>query len=341
MKKVIDVSYAQGVIDWDKAKKNIDGVIIRCGYGGNVEAQDDVQWHRNVKECERLKIPYGVYLYSYAGGTGAIQGEIAHVMRLINGHDPKLGVFIDLEENRNGWLAPTMAEAFCRAVNSAGYTAGVYCGAYFYKQFMKGVHEKVKALWWFAGYGTNSGTPEEKYRPDPGFAYDAWQYTSVGKIPGIGTNVDVSEWYVDDIVVKYRAHVQSIGWMDPVENGEVAGTVGEKKRLEAIKITPPDGVVMKVEAHIQTDGWKTYEGIKKGKSSGTGSTKTDPIIGTVGESKRLEAIKITCTKNTTGKSLRYQVHCQTYGWMDVAKDGEITGTVGKAKRMEAIRIWFE
>ena len=341
MKKVIDVSVHQGTIDWEKVKKNIDGVIIRCGYGSDREDQDDKQYARNVKECERLGIPYGVYFYSYAATLGAIQSEVNHVFRLINGKNPTLGVFVDLEENSNGWMASTVAEVFCRAVNSAGYTAGVYTGAYYYKQYMKGLHEKITALWWIAGYGKNSGLPEEEFRPDPGFPLDAWQYTSKASIPGIKGGVDASEWYVNDVTIKYRAHVQSYGWLDAVSNGEVAGTFGEKKRLEAIKITPPDGVVLKVEAHIQTDGWKVYEGIKKGKSSGTGSSKTDPIIGTVGEAKRLEAIKITCTKNDTGRSLRYQVHCQTYGWMDVAKDGEITGTVGKAKRMEAIRIWFE
>lgn len=342
-KKVIDVSVHQGVIDWDKVRGQIDGVILRCGYGSDREDQDDQQYRRNLKECERLGIPYGVYLYSYAASVGAIQGEINHVLRLIRGHKPEIGVFIDLEENANGGIASIVAETFCRAINAAGYKAGVYCGAHFYKQFLKGVHQKVQSLWWMAGYGTNSGKPEEKYKPDPGFAYDAWQYTSNATITGILGGVDCSDWWTDwnPVHIKYRAHVQKDGWLPAVQDGAVAGTEGQSKRLEAIKITPPEGVVLKVEAHIQKDGWKTYEGIKAGKSSGTKSTKTDPIIGTVGESKRLEAIKITTTKNPTGKTLHYQVHCQSYGWMDVAKDGEITGTVGKSKRMEAIRIWFE
>lgn len=342
-KKVIDVSVHQGVIDWEMVKPNIDGAILRCGYGSDREDQDDKQYKRNLKEVERLGIPYGVYLYSYASGTGAIQSEINHVLRLIRGHNPKIGVFIDLEENANGGIARIVAETFCRAINAAGYKAGVYTGAYYYKQFLKGVHQNVQALWWIAGYGTNSGSPEEKYKPDPGFQYDAWQYTSKATIPGILGGVDCSDWWTDwePVHIKYRAHVQKDGWLPAVQDGEIAGTTGQSKRLEAIKITPPEGMILKVEAHIQKDGWKTYTGIKAGKSSGTGSSKTDPIIGTVGESKRLEAIKITATKNTTGKALRYQVHVQSYGWMDPAKDGEVTGTVGKAKRIEAIRIWLE
>lgn len=343
IRRVIDVSVHQGTIDWEKVKGSVDGAILRCGYGSNREDQDDKQYARNVKECERLGIPYGVYLYSYAATAGAIQNEINHVIRLIRGHDPKLGVFIDLEENANGGVAAIVAEVFCRAINAAGYKAGVYTGAYYYRQWMKGVHDKVKAIWWIAGHGKNTGEPDLKNIPDPGFQFDAWQYTSKAKVPGIVGGVDMSNWYTwfQTVHIKYRAHVQKDGWLPAVQDGEIAGTEGQSKRLEAIKITPPEGVVLKVEAHVQTDGWKTYEGIKAGKSSGTKSTKTDPIIGSVGEAKRLEAIKISCTKNPTGKELRYQVHVQSYGWMDVAKDGEVTGTVGKSKRMEAIRMWFE
>ena len=57
----IDVSHHQGEIDWEKVKdSDIDFVIIRCGYGGNDSSQDDKYWERNVSECERLGIPYGV-----------------------------------------------------------------------------------------------------------------------------------------------------------------------------------------------------------------------------------------------------------------------------------------
>lgn len=43
--KVIDVSYHNGIIDWNKVKEDgVDGAIIRCGYGDNIAAQDDKQW---------------------------------------------------------------------------------------------------------------------------------------------------------------------------------------------------------------------------------------------------------------------------------------------------------
>lgn len=344
-KTVIDVSYAQGVIDWN-AVRGIDGVIIRCGYGSDLPGQDDNQWSRNIKEIERLGIPYGVYLYSYATNDAQIQSEINHTLRLIKGHKPILGVFYDLEENNKGYIAGRAAKEWCRRIGASGYKPGIYCGAYYYKAYMQGVHEAVNALWWIAGYGTNSGVPELKYKPNPGFVYDAWQYTSVRPYPGIKGGVDTSEWYVpfdatENPTIAYRAHVQDIGWMPPVSNGEWAGTRGLSARLEALKITPPEGVELTVTAHIQNIGDKTYTGIKKGTNSGTGSSQNDPIIGTVGKSLRLEGISIHCDKNTTGKKLRYQGHVQNQGDTPICKENEFCGTRGRSLRLEAIRIWFE
>ena len=243
-KTVIDVSYAQGKIDWDKVKGQIDGVIIRCGYGSDITSQDDNQWARNIKEVERLGIPYGVYLYSYADSAAKVQSEINHTLRLISGHNPVIGVFYDLEESRYGRMAPTAAREWCKQINAKGYRAGIYCGAYFYKDFMPGIHEQVDALWWIAGYGKNSGVPELNFKPNPGFTYDAWQYTSNKTFNGISGTVDTSEWYADWTAAKpaggqhivYQVHVQGLGWMEPVRDGDVAGTVGLSKRVEAIKI---------------------------------------------------------------------------------------------------------
>ena len=253
-------------------------------------------------------------------------------------------MFYDLEENNKGWIAARAAKEWCRQINASGYKAGIYCGAYYYKAYMKGVHEAVNALWWIAGYGHNSGVPELAYKPNPGFVYDAWQYTSVRTYNGIRGGVDTSEWYVPFDAVEtpsivYRAHVQNKGWMAPVRNGEWAGTIGKSLRMEAIKITP-DGMELEVTAHIQDIGDKLYKGIKKGQNSGEGSSPNDPIVGSVGKSKRLEAVTIKVTKNTTGKQIRYQGHVQNVGDTRVCKEGELCGTKGKSLRLEAIRIWL-
>ena len=94
--KVIDVSEHQGRIDWNKAKNNIDGAIIRCGYGDDIMSQDDKQYANNLSECERLKIPHGVYLYSYAVNDTQAESELAHILRLIKGHKFEYPIFLEM-----------------------------------------------------------------------------------------------------------------------------------------------------------------------------------------------------------------------------------------------------
>ncbi len=97
--KGIDVSHHQGAINWDAVAGQIDFAVIRCGFGGNLTAQDDRQWSANVAACERLGIPYGVYLYSYAETDDEASDEAQHVLRLLQGHTPQLPVYLDLEDS--------------------------------------------------------------------------------------------------------------------------------------------------------------------------------------------------------------------------------------------------
>lgn len=137
---------------------------------------------------------------------------------------------------------------------------------------------------------------------------------------------------VNNTGLKYHGHVQTFANLPEAHDGEWCGTKGQSKRLEAIWINPPAGVELEVDAHIQTIGWQNYKGIVPG---------NDVIIGTIGQSRRLEAVRIRCVKNNTGKALHLQGHSQTYGDMKAVGEGEVCGTTGESKRLEAIRIWFE
>lgn len=119
---------------------------------------------------------------------------------------------------------------------------------------------------------------------------------------------------------KYRSHIQQQGWQNWKINGQISGTTGQGKRLEAIQIDAPFEV--RAKAHIQEKGWVDYGVINK-----------NTIIGTTGQSKRLECL---CLK---GK-FRYRVHIQNSGWSAWTNaDGICTlGTVGQKLRIEAIQI---
>jgi len=185
---VIDVSTWNGTIDWDTANQHIDGAIIRCGYGSDYESQDDGQWERNVSECERLGIPYGVYLYSYAKNTDMARSEARHALRLLEGHHPSYPVYFDMEEGVSN--AGALCDAFCEAIEDAGYEAGLYSYQSYYNQYLDGYDNYTI---WMASYGINDG--QKHTPPQISVGYDAWQYTSVAQIPGISGNCDLSEFY--------------------------------------------------------------------------------------------------------------------------------------------------
>ncbi len=130
------------------------------------------------------------------------------------------------------------------------------------------------------------------------------------------------------IPASYSAHCQTYGWNAPSgKDGSTAGTTGEAKRLEAIKIKiQGDGI--EYRSHVQKKGWEpTWS--KDGAESGT-----------TGQAKRLEAIQIRLKDDLANKGYHvwYRVHSQTYGWLGWAKDGEPAGTLNMAKRAEAYEV---
>lgn len=129
---------------------------------------------------------------------------------------------------------------------------------------------------------------------------------------------EVSPWKSD---LHFRVHIEKIGWDAVRQSGEIAGTTGRSLRVEALKIDYK-GHDVYAKAHIQGIGWKDY-----------GKITSDTIIGTVGESKRLECL---CLKG----NFRYRVHIQGFGWSAwTLADGISTlGTVGQALRIEAIQF---
>ena len=184
--KIIDVSEHQGLIDWEKVKPQIDGAILRCGYGGDYEDQDDEQFRRNADECTRLGIPFGVYLYSYAKSVQAAQYEADHVLRLVKGYSLSYPVYLDLEQPGTEFGAIERANVFGDIIEAAGYWCGIYANLYWWENHLRGLDRFTK---WVAQY--------YKQCEYSGSALDIWQYTDAGIINGISGNVDMNECYRD------------------------------------------------------------------------------------------------------------------------------------------------
>ena len=221
-KKIIDVSVHNGTINWDIAKEEIDGAILRCGYGDNLAAQDDRQYARNLAECERLGIPHGVYLYSYARSEAQAMSELAHVLRLVKGHEFQLPIFIDVEENGTQTFAHRTCEVVCSGLREAGYGAGVYSSTSWWNNYLTTVTDYARWVAQWADYCTYSGNKI------------MWQYTESGHVNGINGNVDMN-WYYGNIgILKPNAAPKKTDREIAVEvlMGKWGNGAERKKKLE-------------------------------------------------------------------------------------------------------------
>ena len=197
-KGVIDVSGWQGDIDWAKAKADgVEGAIIRLGYGEGNNADKKAQ--RNISECKRLGIPFGIYWYSYADTPALAKEEGADVVAKlkqfgVNPSDLAYPVYYDLEKwTWEGHQPPTDPNVYNNIVNnwysalqSAGYKN---LGVYSYTSYLQGPlkHADIYAkTTWVAQYGARMGFDSFPTNSR------GWQYTSSGKVDGISGNVDMN-----------------------------------------------------------------------------------------------------------------------------------------------------
>ena len=209
-KGVIDVSAWQNTIDWQAVKNaGVEGAIIRLSYGwGN---GFDVQAKRNISECKRLGIPFGVYVFSYAesAADGASEGaDVVNLLRQagVNPGDLSYPVFYDLENwTYTGHKSPTSPSVYDGMVNSwygklqaAGYNN---LSVYSYTSYLNSalnssnIHGKTR---WVAQYGSTM-----QYTAFP--TNDrGWQYTSSGQISGITGNVDLNAFGYRTPTTRYR-----------------------------------------------------------------------------------------------------------------------------------------
>ena len=213
----IDVSEHQGRIDWDAVKASgIDFAILRVGFGApSWGGRVDYQFSRNISECERLGIPYGVYIYSRAFDDQQAADEASMVIDCLSGHNPRLPVYYDLEDNkiiadgRQSGIA-SRAQTFCNRISAAGYKPGIYANLNWFNNILTDPVFKSSS-WdhWIAQYNSKC---------DYTGNYSFWQYTSSGKVSGISGNVDMNYAYVD--VSLYHWQLKEGTWYYATSGGK-------------------------------------------------------------------------------------------------------------------------
>ena len=157
----IDISKHNGNIDLKPYKKQF--VIIRVGYGNFTL---DSKFKRNVEECKKLNIPFGVYHYSYALNKSQAKEEAEAVLKAIKPYkdDIKVGVWFDMEDadgfkSKHGFKFTSaniggICKAFCDEISKAGYYAGVYTASS-WLHHLKGTCDKYDK--WIASWGKDNG----------------------------------------------------------------------------------------------------------------------------------------------------------------------------------------
>ena len=213
----IDVSEHQGRIDWDAVKASgIDFAILRIGFGApSWGGRVDYQFSRNISECERLGIPYGIYIYSYARDDQQAADEASMVIDCLSGHNPRLPVYYDLEDKsiiadgRQSGIA-SRARIFCNRISAAGYNPGIYANLYWFNNILTdSVFKSGSWDHWIAQYNSKC-----HYTGN----YSFWQYTSSGKVSGISGNVDMNYAYID--VSLYHWQLKEGTWYYATSSGK-------------------------------------------------------------------------------------------------------------------------
>lgn len=198
--KVLDVSKFNTITNYDSVSKNIDGVIIRCGYrgysAGNITV--DPLYAKHISEFAKRNVPVGVYFFTTAITEAEAREEANWTVNAISGYKVAFPIFVDSEysnSKKNGRsdglnknMRTKMLEYFCDEVERLGYKAGVYASDVWFNS-MVDLNTLKKYRLWVARYSTKA--------PQYVSNYDGWQYTSSGTISGLNGRCDFSNWYVD------------------------------------------------------------------------------------------------------------------------------------------------
>ena len=329
----IDVSNFQGTIDWNQVKAaGIEFAILKVG---PVYGKPDSTFERNATECERLGIPYGVYYYSYARSVADANKEADRTLAWLGGHHPSLPVYYDLEDNyilqdpifSKDKLAQ-IAQTFCNRMEAVGFKSGIYANLNWFNNYLNSPS--------LSGY--DHWVAQYNWRCDYAGSYSFWQYSSSGNVPGVNGRCDMNYCFngsflnVDDgkMHIQYEAHVSNIGWMSSKRDGSTAGTTGQSKAVEDLKVSilnPVEDGSVQIDAHVSGIGWQGWD------------TPSASEGGTTGQGRAVEAVRLRLTGSLAKDyDVYYRVHASNIGWMAWAKDGEEAGTTGMSCSLEAVQI---
>lgn len=229
--KIVDVSRWNNTVDYKALKKKgITGVVIQCGYG-MVSSQKDPYFESNYKKARANKMLVGVYHYSYAKSVAEAKEEAKVCLGWLKGRSLDMPIYIDMEEENLTYLGKStltkIAKEFCKTIEKAGYKAGVYANANWFKNNLNYSSLKKNYSIWLAQY---FGTKE--------YDCDIWQYTSKYIVSGntFDCNICYKSFGKTMITTKLKCPVYNKHFIDKVDNASrVLFTVPKGTKVQWLK----------------------------------------------------------------------------------------------------------
>lgn len=193
LNKGIDVSVFQGNIDWTRVKNaGITFAFIRAGgrFTSAGTIYDDSKFDANMKGAILNDIPVGAYFFTAAINESEAVEEAQHLINRVKNYNVSLPLVIDTEgtgrhANISVRARTNVVKAFCKTISKAGYTPMIYASTnWLTNRLIMSQLSGIKV--WVAQYYNHV-----TYKG----AYQCWQYSSQGRVPGINGNVDLDQWY--------------------------------------------------------------------------------------------------------------------------------------------------
>lgn len=344
--KIIDVSEWNGVIDWNAVKQSneIDGVILRVGfYFDGI----DKQFSRNIAELNRLNIPYGLYLYSYAVNAQEAKKEAEFVISMMKQYNakPLFPIYYDIEKWPNGgyrnplgtWVGSpssvdqyrSIISEFMQTMHNKGLT-NTY--VYSYRSYVNTLlnHPSIlNSVAWVAEYN-----PTLLYGFSSFSGFRGWQYTSSGGVTGISGNVDISSFYQSipsntqhtvgvgsgkgsqEPTLYYQSNVSNHGWLSEVSEPNTTGTTGKSTHLQSLKLRLANvnsNAKLTASVYSASYGWIDYANANQVQLGKDGYM--------------FQQVKFSLL-DVQGYALEYRVHSSSIGWQAWTKQNVVAGTQG-------------
>lgn len=216
MKKGIDISYANGKVDWKKIKADeTEFAFIRIGYGKEASSQKDAQFEANYSGAKMVGVPIGGYHFSYTTTVDGAKQEANACLKMLNGKKFELPIAYDLETAQQYSLSPTtlynIYKTFAKIMEANGYRVMLYTNL----AWMKNKWDKTNIVAdgvkiWMAQYNSTMTYSNQS-------AISIWQYSSKGSVSGISGNVDMNIAYVDLLETNKPVQERKTEWINENE----------------------------------------------------------------------------------------------------------------------------